>query len=147
MVTEQLLVVPAPILVGLHETLLSTIAGATIVRLADLELPLSAAVTVALWLAEALPTSTVKLAEADPEGMLMGDGTVRMLLLPDVVTLAPPVGAAAVKLITQTVEPGAVMLVGVQLKPLRVTGAGGGAVTVKLAVAVTLPPEFVAVKV
>src|SRR5262249_4535223 len=61
MVTEQLLLLPAAMLVGLHERLLSATAGAMIVRLADLELPLSAAVTFAVWLAEALPTRTVKL--------------------------------------------------------------------------------------
>ena len=149
MVTEQLLVLPEAMLVGLHERLLSTTAGATIVRLADTEAPLNVVVTLALWLAEALPTSTVKLAEADPEGMLMGDGTVRMLPLPDVVTLTPLDGATAVKVTTQTVEPGAVMLFGVHVKPLRLGGAGGGgrAVTVKVAVAFTVPAELAAVKV
>jgi hypothetical protein len=53
-------------------------------------------------------------------------GTVTALLLSDTVTAAPPVGAAAVRVIVQVLEPAPVNVPGLQLKvdKAAVTGTG-----------------------
>ncbi len=50
-------------------------------------------------------------------------GTVTLVLLLDSDTVAPPLGAAALRVTAQLDEPGAVTVAGLQESPLRVTAA------------------------
>ena len=59
-------------------------------------------------------------------------GTVRLELLSEIVTEAPPAGAAPLNVIVQVELPGVLTVVGVHAKEVMVGGAAGAA-SVKLA--------------
>ncbi len=70
-------------------------------------------------------------------------GTVRLALLLIKATVAPPEGAAPLKVTVQVLEPGPVREAGLQARPLKVTVTGATSDIAELA----LPPLAVAVRV
>ena len=66
---------------------------------------------------------TVKFAEVEPDCTVTEDATVSTELVFDKVTLAPPVGAAWVRVIVQVLEELAPIVVGLQLTAETRTGA------------------------
>ncbi len=75
---------------------------------AVLELPFKLALTVAVWPLVTLAAVAVKLAALAPAATITEDGTVKLALLLLNATLAPPLGAAPLKLTVQLVLPGVV---------------------------------------
>jgi hypothetical protein len=65
----------------------------------------------------------VKVALVLPAATVTEDGTVTELLLSDTVTAAPPVGAAAVRVMVQVLEPAPVKVAGLQLTLDKAAGA------------------------
>ncbi len=80
-------------LIGLQESA-ETKVGATRVKPALCEDPLSVAVTVAAWVVVMVPTVAVKLAETALAATVTEAGTVSAALLLEIPTTLPPVGAA-----------------------------------------------------
>lgn len=99
--------------VGVHDIPVSC-AGALTVRLPDAELPLNDAEICAVRLIEMLPTEAVKLPELWPAGIATAEGTVTLALLLAMVTVAPPPGAGADRVIVQPADPMAVIVLGEQ---------------------------------
>jgi hypothetical protein len=89
------------------------------------------AVRVALWSLAMVPVVTLKVAEVAAAGTVTDAGTVRVALVLERVTAAPPVGAALVKVTVQVELP----------ELLRVAGRHVREVTAgKTTTAVTVPP-------
>ena len=135
-------VVEAPefTLVGL-QLRAETLMGTTRLRVTVWEVPFRVAVTVAVWLVVMVPTVAVKEAEVLLPGTLTEAGTVRAELLSESVTLAPPLGAAWLRVTVQAVEDPEFTLVGLQVSAETAVGA------TKVRVAVWEAPFRVAVRV
>ena len=80
-----------------------TVTGptATSERVVDTEEPLKLAVTMAVWSERSTPVVALKVAAVAPAATGTEAGTVRVGLLLDRLTLAPPVGAALVRMTVQ----------------------------------------------
>jgi hypothetical protein len=76
-------------------------AGAVMVRLAAADEPLSEAVTVTAWFAVTEPAAAVKVAVVAPAATVTEAGTVSALELSEIATLAPALGAAALRVTVQ----------------------------------------------
>jgi hypothetical protein len=70
-------------------------------------------------LVTAVAAVAVKFADTAPAGIWIEGGTVRLELLLDRLTTAPPEGAAPVNPIVQAAVPGGVNAIGVQVKLLN----------------------------
>jgi len=112
-VTVQALEVDGPSVAGL-QTSEETSTDVTRLTLVLTELPLYAAVIVALRLALTEPVVTLKVADAAPAATVTDPGTLRVALVSVRVTAAPPVGAAWVRVTVQVLEVLGPRLVGVQ---------------------------------
>jgi hypothetical protein len=106
------------------------------------ETPLRVAVKVALVSVETAAAVAVNVAVVNPALTVTEAGTVTEALLLDRLTLAPPAGAAAVRVTVQVLVPGVTTEAGVQL---RLAGCGRVMVTVPPAVitAIGSPPGVV----
>jgi hypothetical protein len=101
--TVQLLVAPGARLAGLHcrEEMVMA-AGAVRAIEACAELPLSPAVMVAVWLVVAVPALAVNVAVVDPALTLTdAEESVSRVLLLETETVAPPEGAAPLRVTVQ----------------------------------------------
>ena len=114
-------------------------AGAVNPRENVADAPLRLAVRVALVSLETAVAVAVKLAVVAPPFNATVAGTVAEALLLDSPTLAPPVGAAALKVTVQALVPGVATEAGVQLK---LAGCGRVMITVPPAAltAIAAPP-------
>jgi len=81
------------------------------------------AASVAFWFEFTAPTVAPKVVLLCPAGMLALPGTITLALLLERVMVAPPEGAAAVRLTVQVAVPGAFTVAGEQLKLLSWTVA------------------------
>jgi len=72
-----------------------TCSGATRATLAVMDVALSVAVTVAVWLAPHVPAVAAEVAEVEPAGTVTEAATGSIELLLDRATVVPPLGAAA----------------------------------------------------
>jgi hypothetical protein len=116
-VTVQVLDALLPSVDGVHDKDVSC-AGALIVRTKVCEALLRVAVTVAFWFEFTAPTVAMRVVLVCPAGMLALPGTVTLALLLERVMVAPPEGAAAVRVTVQVAVPGALTVAGEQLKLL-----------------------------
>jgi hypothetical protein len=114
-----------------------------VVRLivAVLETPLRVAVTDALCVPEMVPAVAVKEAVVAPAATVTEPGVVNAELLSEIVTAAPPLGAAEVRVTVQVLAAPEVRVVGLQASEERLTGA------VRLIAALLETPLRVAVRV
>jgi hypothetical protein len=112
-VTVHVLVEPLVKLVGVQ---LRVIAAAEVTRLMVTlpELPPRVAVTVADWLLETAVVVALKVAEVAAPGIVTDAGTVRVELVLVRVMVAPPVGAAPLRVTVQVLEALGPRLVGLQ---------------------------------
>jgi hypothetical protein len=112
-VTVHVAAEPPDRLVGLQLTELGTATAVRLmVELAEL-LP-KAAVTVADWLLETAVVLALKVAVVAAANTVTDAGTLRVALVLVIVTLAPPAGAALVRVTVQVVDALAPRLVGLQ---------------------------------
>ena len=117
--TIQTAEAPDESVVGLHAN--DEITGGGDARLSDTvrEVPLRVAVTVAPWFPATSAAAAMKLAEAAPAATVRVGGTERFALLLARLTVVLP-AAAALKATTQEVEPGVLIVVGVQFSEIGV---------------------------
>lgn len=99
------------------------LTGATRERVTGTDTPLTDAVRIALALEVTAPAVAVKVAEVEPAGTVTDGGTVRVGLLEDTATVAPPVGAVADSVTVQEVLVLEARLEAVQCREVGVTGA------------------------
>jgi hypothetical protein len=102
-VTVQVLDEFGPRLAALHDNA-ETKTGATRLTVVLAELLLYVAVIVALELLLTVPVVTVKVPEVAAAATVTEAGTVNVVLVFDKVTLAPPVGAAWVRVTVQVLD-------------------------------------------
>ena len=81
------------------------------------------AVSVAFWFEFTLATVALKVVLLCPAGILVLPGTVTLALLLERAIVAPPEGAAAVRVTVQVAVPGAFTVAGEQLRLLTCAGA------------------------
>ncbi len=112
--------------VGLHDTRLTVVFGATSEMDAVLELPLYEAVTTADWLAVIVPAVAVKLAEAAPDATFTDAGTENSLAPLERSTVAPPAGAGWLSEAAQVDEAPLVSDVGLHESPVNAGNETGG---------------------
>jgi hypothetical protein len=103
-VTVQVLDALLPSVDGAHDKDVSC-AGALTVRTKVCEALFSVAVSVAFWLEFTAPTMALKVVLLCPAGMLALPGTVTLALLLERATVAPPAGAAAVRVTVHVAVP------------------------------------------
>jgi hypothetical protein len=121
-VTVQVLEELGPRLLGLQDRA-DTRTGATRLTVVFAEVLLYAAVTVALELLAIVPVVTVKVPVVADAGTVIEAGTVKVELVFVKVTLAPPVGAAWVKVTVQVLDELGPRLLGLQDSAETETGA------------------------
>ncbi|MBZ5578606.1 MAG: hypothetical protein LAP40_18755 [Acidobacteriia bacterium] len=128
MITVQLADPPGAMLDGLHATEIGSEAGAAgaggvRVRVAPIEAPPSAAVTVAVCPAVTTAAVVVNAVDAEPAGTVTEGGAVRLAssLLTEIA--APPLGAAALSTTEQVEDAGVASEEGLHESRLRLTGA------------------------
>ena len=121
-VTVQVLEPLLPRVDGMHDKDVNC-AGALIVRTKVCDVLFSVAVRVAFWFEFTAPTVAPKVVLLWPAGMLMLPGTLTLALSLERVMVAPPEGAAAVRVRVQVAVPGAFTVAGEQLKLLSCTVA------------------------
>jgi hypothetical protein len=121
-VTVHVLAEPPVKLVGAQLTELS-VAVATRLMTTLLRLLPRVAVTVADWLLETVVVVTLKAADATPAAIVTEAGTVSVELVLVRVTVAPPTGAAWVRVTVQVLEELGPRLAGLQATPETRAGA------------------------
>ena len=100
-------------------------------RLILTELPLSVATRVVLWLLLMPPATMENVTLVDPAATDTELGTVRGTACVNwMARFNPPAGAAADRVILQVADACAVSSVELQANPVRVTGGGGGGVSI-----------------
>jgi len=109
---------PASRFMELHASAEMTTA-ATRFKVVVWEAPFSVAVMVADWVVVILPAAAVKVAEAAPAAMVTEAGTVSKALLSDSATTAPPAGAAWFRVTVHVVEAPESIVVGLQVRSVR----------------------------
>jgi hypothetical protein len=131
--TAQLLDAFGPMLVGLQVMEETSTNGARLM-VVFAEPPLYAAVMVAIELLAMAAAVTVNVSEVAKDAMVNEPGIVNVGLLFDRIMVAPPVGAACVRVTVQVLEEFAVRLLGLQDRVDSDTGA------IKVKVLVTKVP-------
>ena len=126
-------------LVGLHASE-ETVTGATRLMVAVCDIPLSVAVTVALWSVVTVPAVAIKVAVVAPAATVIEAGVVSRALLSDTVTVVAAV-AACDNVTVQVLLADEFRLLGEHASDISVTGA------TRLIVAVWETPLKVAVTV
>jgi hypothetical protein len=121
-VTVQVLDALLPRVDGVHDKDVSC-AGALTVRAKVCEAPFRVAVSVAFWFEFTAPTVALKVVLLCPTVITALPGTLTLALLLERAMVAPPEGAAAVRVTVQVAVPGAFTVPGEQLKPLTWTAA------------------------
>jgi hypothetical protein len=115
------------------------VAGGIKVNVVLREAVPSDAVTVSLVLAVTPVAVAVNAAEADPAAMTNDDGTVRLLFVPPIVSVTPPLGAAPLRVAVQLDVPGVVMEEGLHTNVLN-TGIEPTVSVLPVPLAVKDPP-------
>jgi hypothetical protein len=131
-VTVHVELVPDTTEVGVQLKPVTVAAGGVTITDPFAELPFSEAITATAWFAVTVPADTVKVPAVAPGVTITDAGVVNTVLLSEIVTVIPPIGAAA-EIITVHVElPPDAIDVGVQVSPVTIV-AGGVTVTDALA--------------
>jgi hypothetical protein len=99
-------------------------AGAVPVRVNVWVVPLNEAVSSAVWFELKVATAAVNEALLCPVPTVTVDGTVKLALLLDKETLAPPASAAPLNVTLHAAVPGAVTFEGVQERPVNLGATG-----------------------
>lgn len=130
-VTVQEVVPPAVTEAGIQERLLGMGSGVTVTE-AVLEVPLPVAVTVTAVLVETAPAVAKNEALVDPAATVTEAGTESAVLLPESVTVKPPVGAAPVNVTVHVEAPFETTDAGEQASWLSVTTGAGDEMEIPL---------------
>jgi hypothetical protein len=117
-VTVQVLEESGPRLVGLHASE-ETSTGATRLMVVVWEAPFNVAVTIALWSLGIVPAVAENVPVVAPAATVTDGGAVSRGLLLEIVTAAPPAGAAPLNVTVQLALPEAARLVGRHARAVR----------------------------